>query len=101
MPREPILVRVDQALAAVVPEYVEITKRELAAACEALAAGDVRPMRTLGHNLKGSGASFGMEALTRLGATIEACATVLAVDELREHAETLRDYLDRVAVVDG
>ena len=48
--------------------------REVVTAREALGRGDFELLATLGHNLRGNGASFGFPRLSLLGQRIEAAA---------------------------
>lgn len=97
-PPEPIIVRVSDDLAPVVPEYLELTRRGLAAALDALAVEDFNVARTFGHNLKGSGSSFGMVELTRIGARIETAARQRLREDVRRDLEAVSAYLSRVQI---
>jgi len=67
--------------------------------CEALAAHDFEQIRTLAHNLKGTGASYGFERLTELGAALETSAKQGDALEVQRQLERLQQYLGRVSVV--
>lgn len=54
-----IRISVPPEVAPYIPGYLDVTRQQLSAAVAALDAGDCLPLRTLGHNLKGSGTSFG------------------------------------------
>lgn len=62
----------------------------------ALDAGDCLPLRTLGHNLKGSGTSFGLDEISRMGWRLERTAARGEVALAREAAGALQNYLDRL-----
>lgn len=62
----------------------------------ALDAGDCLPLRTLGHNLKGSGTSFGLDEISRMGWRLERTAAGGEVALAREAAGALQNYLDRL-----
>lgn len=97
-PPDRIVVRVSGDLAPMVPEYLEITAREFAQAIEAFAAGDFRTVRTFGHNLKGSGSSFGLEPLTQFGQAIETAAGEESGEKVQARLEEVRDFLERVTI---
>jgi hypothetical protein len=58
--------------------------RETVTAREALGRGDLAWLGTLGHNLHGSGRSFGFPPLSVLGAQIEAAAMAGDTSRLTE-----------------
>ncbi|MFO0619074.1 MAG: response regulator [Polyangiaceae bacterium] len=53
------------------PRYLLRTRTAMAEARAALGAGDVSQASTLGHKLAGSGGSYGLDALSELGAALE------------------------------
>jgi PAS domain S-box-containing protein len=54
-------------------------------------------LRTFGHNLKGTGASFGFEELTRLGAAIEGAAKASNTRLLTTHLKEAKEYVEYAA----
>lgn len=94
-----IIVRVSPELAPCIPEYLEITRAQFAEATAAFATGDLNAVRVLGHNLKGTGASFEIDELTHLGARIEAAAVQGARDRVALMLDELKDYLERLTVL--
>jgi len=61
-------------LTALVPEFLAHTQAALETFAAALAAADYVQISRFGHNLRGSGASFGFPYLSELGQAIEAAA---------------------------
>ena len=94
-----IRVHVPADLAAYVPDLVQVTRAQLADGDEGLAAGSCAAFRTLGHNLKGSAGSFGLDHLGDLGARIEEAARSGDPARVQVLAAEIRDYLDRLDVV--
>ncbi|MDQ3070155.1 MAG: ATP-binding protein, partial [Acidobacteriota bacterium] len=82
-----------------IPGYLAVTREQLSAALTSLEGGDGLPLRTLGHNLKGSGASFGLDEVSRLGWQLERATSRNDIVASREIAASLTNYLDRVQVV--
>jgi HPt (histidine-containing phosphotransfer) domain-containing protein len=80
-PREPLSASPSPALRA---RFLVHRARETATAREALDRGDLAWLATLGHNLHGSGRSFGFPPLSVLGAQIEAAATAGDATRLTE-----------------
>lgn len=68
-------------------------QQEIRAAVDAFLAGDPEAagrLRTIGHQVKGTGASFGFERLTELGAALEAAPDDQLVERARELATEMR-----------
>jgi signal transduction histidine kinase/HPt (histidine-containing phosphotransfer) domain-containing protein len=56
------------------PDYLGRRRQELSELRSALAEGDFKRLRTLGHNMKGSGRGYGFPAITRIGAGLQEAA---------------------------
>jgi len=94
----PVRVTVPPEVAPYIPGYLDVTRQQLTAAVEALEIGDCLPLRTLGHNLKGSGTSFGLDEISRMGWRLERTAARGDVSLTREAARALGDYLERLEI---
>lgn len=64
----------------------------------ALERSNYDDIRILGHNMKGSGAGYGFDRITTIGASIEQAAGRHAHDEIRARAAELVQYLDGLRV---
>jgi signal transduction histidine kinase/DNA-binding NarL/FixJ family response regulator len=91
-----IHVAVAASLEDLVPNYLDKRRKDLPKFTEALAAGDFESLRRLGHNLKGSGGSYGFQALTEIGAAIEASARDHNGPGIQAKVEELARYLEEV-----
>jgi signal transduction histidine kinase/DNA-binding NarL/FixJ family response regulator len=92
-----VLVMVDPALEALVPNYLDKRRQDLVKFAAALEGDDFETLRRLGHNLKGTGAGYGFDKLTEIGGEIEAGAKAnnrpavqVKVDELARYLENVR-----------
>ncbi|MDQ3169009.1 MAG: ATP-binding protein, partial [Acidobacteriota bacterium] len=94
----PISITVATEVVPYIPGYLTVTREQLAAGLKALEAGDCLPLRTLGHNLKGSGASFGLDEMSRMGWRLERTAARGEIALAREAANALTAYLERLIV---
>jgi HPt (histidine-containing phosphotransfer) domain-containing protein len=94
-----IRVRVPADLLEYIPELLTVTRAQLASGFEELAGGSFAAFQTLGHNLKGSAAAFGLDALGDLGRVIEDAARARDGARVTALAADVRDYLDRLDVV--
>src|SRR4029450_4650966 len=61
-------------LAELVPGYLENRRRDVEAIAAALALADYETVRILGHNMKGSGAGYGLNRITEIGGSLEQAA---------------------------
>ena len=93
------LVRVIPSLAELVPGFLEGRRRDIDAIAAALERSDYDNVRILGHNMKGSGAGYGFNRITEIGASLEQAAGRRAPQAIRERSAELVRYLDRLHVV--
>jgi CheY-like chemotaxis protein len=93
------LVRVLLSLAALVPGFLEGRRRDIETIAAALERSDYENVRILGHNMKGSGAGYGFNRITEIGASLEQAAGRRAPVEIRAHSADLVQYLDGLQVV--
>jgi CheY-like chemotaxis protein/HPt (histidine-containing phosphotransfer) domain-containing protein len=82
-----------------VPGYLASRKAEVHVLETALAGGDYRTIRFLGHNLRGSGNPYGFPAISYIGRSLESAAGRQSPDEIRLQIAALGDYLARLKVV--
>jgi hypothetical protein len=94
-----VSVTVPPEVAPYIPGYLDVTREQLTAGVMALDGGDCLPLRTLGHNLKGSGSSFGLEEISRIGWRLEQSAARGDAVQARAAARALLAYLDRLDVL--
>ena len=90
---------VDKELAEIVPEYLEIRKRELPELQALLAAGGLDEMRKIGHKLAGSGGGYGFDRLSEIGRKLEASAQSGDVPASGACVAELKDFLENLEVV--
>jgi CheY-like chemotaxis protein len=95
-PRIPVKVR--KILADMVPGFLEARRKEVAAIRESLGKSDFDPIRVMGHNMKGTGASYGFSPITEIGRRLEEAAGTRTRDVIEKQIEELADYLERVDV---
>ena len=88
-----VRVRVDADLAELIPGYLEHRRRDVEAIAAALAHADYEHVRILGHNMKGSGAGYGLNQITEIGASLEQAAGRREPEDIRTRAAELARYL--------
>ena len=65
----------------------------------ALAQSDFGTVQHLGHCMNGSGASFGFQAITDIGAALQEAGENANTDASRKWVGELSNYLDRVETI--
>ena len=95
---EKIIVTVDAELADLIPGFLANRARDLRQLSESLNRGDFDGIRIIGHSMKGSGGGYGFDALTDLGAALEAAAKVADAAAIANLIGELDTYLQRVEV---
>jgi two-component system sensor histidine kinase/response regulator len=97
--REAISVRADARLRELVPWFIENRRKEVEVILAALERGEFEAVRTIGHNMKGSGAGYGLQKVTDFGEGLEAAAKQQDGPRVRQLVNEMADYLKRVEVV--
>lgn len=88
------LVEVPEGLERHSREYVSARRSEVSRMMNFLPGQGIDELRVFGHNLKGTGLSFGFPELTRLGAAIEEAARSSNTSQIAEHLAEVRDYVE-------
>jgi len=91
-------VRVAADLAALIPGYLENRRRDVEAIAVAIAHADYEIVRTLGRNMKGSGAGYGLNRISEIGASLEQAAIHQELANISANAAELAGYLDGLQV---
>jgi HPt (histidine-containing phosphotransfer) domain-containing protein len=94
-----IIVHVDPDIADLIPGFLENRHKDIKTIGEALAQGDFETIRFLGHSMKGAGGSYGFDAITDMGRSLEQAATAQDAGEIKKSLQELFVYLDSIEVV--
>ncbi len=94
--KSPSLLLAHPAIAARVPKYLQNRRKDVMTLLQALARGEFETLKTLGHSMHGSGASFGFQAITEIGAALEQHAIRGDLEASRKCVDELSAYLDSV-----
>jgi CheY-like chemotaxis protein len=86
-------IHVDADLADLVPKYLERVNADLDRIGELVQQEKAGAIRSIGHNLKGSGGTYGFDPITRLGSLIELSAAKGNLTAAQKAAEKLKAYL--------
>lgn len=88
--------RITPRLAQQIPAYLENCRRNVVLMGEALDQGDFEAVTILGHNMRGSGGSFGFQAITDFGGGLERASGESDLDGTRKLVGDLSLYLEQV-----
>lgn len=79
-------------------QYLERRRADLARLRDALAQHDFASIELTGHNLSGSGAAYGLDSISSLGADLEAAARSQHADRVREILDQLESFVSGLTV---
>ena len=96
---EKIIVHVDKEIADLIPGFLENRRKDIKTMGEAVTQGDFETIQSLGHSMKGAGGSYGFDAITDIGTTLEQAAIAKNYAEIKKLVQDLSAYLDRVEAV--
>jgi signal transduction histidine kinase/DNA-binding response OmpR family regulator len=75
------------------PAFLANRARDVVRVREAVARGDFDAIATIGHNMRGNGASYGLARISAIGRKLEAAAHAASVARIRASADELDVYL--------
>lgn len=104
----PDLTSLDEDVRELMPVFLGARRRDLAALHDHLQRSDYRALTRMGHNIKGTAASYGFASLSILGKQLEAAgrrADTAAVHQLAEqlaaHLQRINDWAIRHGIADA
>jgi CheY-like chemotaxis protein len=92
----PIVVNAPEGLEDLVPRYLSARRQELPELVALSESADFDKLKSIAHNLKGTGTSYGFPDLTEIGAEMETSAGAGDQEKIRQQLVRLSRYLDRV-----
>ena len=96
---EEVLIKADPELADIIPEYIERRKLDIAAVKAMLDKDDFMSIRTIGHQMKGSGGGYGFDDISEIGLELQTAAEKSDPEKINKALFKLEDYLRRVKVI--
>jgi len=93
------VVEIDADLSDLVPGFLAHKREDARTIASAIERGDYATLSQLGHKMKGEGGSYGLDAITIIGAAIEEAALVKDATAAQRLAADLATFLDTVEVV--
>jgi diguanylate cyclase (GGDEF)-like protein len=86
--------REDKSIADLVPGYIEHRRRDVQEILLALDRSDFESIEVRGHDMKGTGKSYGLDAVTEFGTILERAAAGQDVQKILTYVTQLSDFLD-------
>lgn len=93
-----LLADVDPDLKDLVPGYMHNRRSDLQSAIDALRIGDYPRLQRIGHNLRGTAASYGFSGMTDIGNRMEHAAIDRNNSALQDSIDDLSSYLRLVKI---
>ena len=96
---EAIVVQVNPIIGDIVDSYLELSNKNVDSLLNALDRGEFDRIKHLAHDLVGTGGSFGLEAMSLIGRSLENAAENRETEEIRLLVDDLAKYLSLVEIV--
>jgi len=94
-----IRVKVDKELEELIPKYLENRRKDVEVMQIGLTTEDYESIRLIGHSMKGSGESYGLNQISEIGKAIEQAVKDQNIEDLKRQIMELKNYLDQAEVV--
>ena len=89
-------IQIDPALRDLIPGFLEHKRADTVTLRAAIDRADYETIRALAHKLKGEGGSYGFDAVSELGATLERAALAKDSNAARQTLDAIAAYLESV-----
>lgn len=93
---EDFLVEVGEDFRPLVTDYLARRIQDVTLLREAMSVGDLARVKSMGHNMKGTGTAYGMQRISEIGAEIETAAGQAQRPRLEELVASLERYVTQV-----
>jgi HPt (histidine-containing phosphotransfer) domain-containing protein len=94
-----VIVEVDEDLSDLIPGFLTHKRADIAAIFEAVARRDYAEIAHVAHRIKGEGGSYGFDAMTEIGRSLEHGAAMRDDGAITTLARQLLSYLDHLEIV--
>jgi HPt (histidine-containing phosphotransfer) domain-containing protein len=84
--------------ARLIPTYLLNCRMNIIVMSGALDRGDFETVRSLGHQMSGTGAMYGFQFISDMGGSIEQAAKNSNIDASRDGVGKLSNYLDEIDI---
>jgi HPt (histidine-containing phosphotransfer) domain-containing protein len=94
----PFQVTLDSDMEPLIPDFLAHRRNDVDAIRGNLEQEDFEPIRIAGHSMKGTGASYGFDQITDIGAAIETAARNSDAQAIATEVDRLAHYLDNLQI---
>ncbi len=94
-----VVVYIDEGLEGLIPGYLENRRADVRAIEAAITSGDYETVRSLGHQMKGSGGGYGFDLITDIGKSLEMAAKENDAENVQKWLAELTNLLEVVEVI--
>lgn len=94
----PEIVYIDEELQDLIPGFIQHRYENLAALNAALLSLDWQRIQTIGHQMKGSGHTYGLDYISELGSHIETAAKARDKAPVQEAVAGLQHFMDHLKI---
>ncbi|MDA8175129.1 MAG: Hpt domain-containing protein [Nitrospiraceae bacterium] len=99
MKKESIIVTIEPDLKELLPGYLENRRKDTARIWRALDEKNYEEIRIIGHNMKGSGGGYGLDAISKFGQRLESAAAIQEPANIIKTLAEISDFLERLIVL--
>jgi HPt (histidine-containing phosphotransfer) domain-containing protein len=94
-----VIVEVDEDLSDLIPDFMTHKREDVAAVLDAVTRRDYAKISSIAHRIKGEGGSYGFDAITETGRSLEHAVATRDDGAVATLARQLLNYLDRLEIV--
>ena len=94
-----VIVEVDEDLTDLIPGFLTHKRADIDTIFDAVTRRDYAKIGRIAHQIKGEGGSYGFDAMTEIGRSLEHAAAVRDEGAATTLARQLLSYLDQVEIV--
>jgi HPt (histidine-containing phosphotransfer) domain-containing protein len=94
-----VIVEVDEDLSDLIPDFLTHKRADIDTIFEAVTRRDYAKIGRIAHRVKGEGGSYGFDAMTEMGRSLEHAAATRDDGAVTTLARQLLSYLDHVEIV--
>jgi HPt (histidine-containing phosphotransfer) domain-containing protein len=93
------IIHISSDLEPLIPRYLENRRADIATLYEALQVNNIEIVRSIGHTIKGSGASYGLEEISVIGRTLEDAAKSSDTTQIQTSITRLEHFLETLEII--
>ena len=98
MAEEKPVAEVDRELEDLIPLFLHSRAQDLTGLTKGISENDFNALRSIGHNMKGIGSSFGFHRVSEIGDLIEMAALAGDLPTIQAQFALFQDYMTRVEI---